>query len=132
MVHPNVSLARSEMEAAISGDVEAMLAHYTDDVALHYPGRNPLSGTYHGKVGIRAWMGKIEQLLGPDGSLSRDLHDVLANDEHAVELVSVDATRSDGRSAHWNAAVVMHVRNGKFNEVWLVIDDVHTVDEFLA
>ena len=132
MVHPNISLARSEMEAAISGDVEAMLAHYTDDVVLHYPGRNPLSGTYHGKDGIRAWMGKVEQLLGPDGSLSRDLHDVLANDEHAVELVSVVATRSDGRSAHWNAAVVMHVHNGKFNEVWLVIDDVHTVDEFLA
>lgn len=132
MVHPNVSLARSEMEAAITGDVEGMLAHYTDDVVLHYPGRNPLSGTYAAKDGIRAWMGKIEQILGPDGSLTRNLHDVLASDDHAVQLVSVDATRSDGRSARWNAAVVMHVRDGKFSEVWLVIDDVHTVDEFLA
>lgn len=132
MVHTNVSLARSEMEAAIRGDVEAMLDHYTDDVVLHYPGRNPLSGTYNGKEGIRAWMAKVEQLLGDGGSLTRDLHDVLASDDHAVQLVSVDATRSNGRNAHWNAAVVMHIRDGKFSEVWLVIEDVHTVDEFLA
>jgi len=46
MTNPNVELARSEMEAALRGDFEGMLAHYTEDVVLHYPGRNALSGTY--------------------------------------------------------------------------------------
>lgn len=131
MGHPNEELARSEMEAALRGDLEGMLGHYTDDVVLHYPGRNALSGTYRGKDGVRAWAGRIEALLGPEGTLTRALHDVLASDDHAVQLVSVAARRADGRSAGWNAAVVMHVRGGKFSEIWLHIDDPYAVDDLL-
>jgi ketosteroid isomerase-like protein len=132
MTHPNEELARSEMEAALRGDFEGMLAQYTEDVILHYPGRNALSGTYRGKDGLREWVRKIDELLGPEGSLTRTLHDILASDNHAVQLVSVDASRTDGRSASWNAAVVMHVRDGKISEIWLHIDDPYTVDALLA
>lgn len=132
MAHPNEELARSEMEAALRGDFEGMLAHYTDDVILHYPGRNALSGTYRGKDGFREWVRRIDELLGTEGSLARTLHDILASDNHAVQLVSVDARRADGRSASWNAAVVMHVRAGRISEIWLHIDDPYAVDELLA
>lgn len=132
MTLPNEELARGEMEAALRGDFEGMLAHYTEDVILHYPGRNVLSGTYQGKDGLREWGCKIDKLLGPGGSLTRTLHDILASDSHAVQLVSVEARRTDGRSAHWNAAVVMHVRDGKINEIWLNIDAPYAVDALLA
>ena len=132
MKNPNEELARSEMEAALRGDFESMLAHYTEDVILHYPDRNVLSGTFPGKDGLREWDRKIDQLLGPGGSLTRTLHDILASDSHAVQLVSVKASRSDGRSASWNAAVVMHVRDGKINEIWLHIDDPYAVDALLV
>lgn len=132
MAHPSEELARSEMEAALRGDFEGMLDHYTDDAVLHYPGRNALSGTHRGKERIREWGRKIEELLGAEGSLTRTLHDIMAGDDHAIQLVSVSATRADGRSARWNAAVVMHVRDGKISEVWLNIDDPYTVDAFLA
>jgi uncharacterized protein len=131
MAHPNEEIARSEMEAALRGDFEGMLDHYTDDVVLHYPGRNPLSGTYRGKAGIRDWAGKIDELLGADGSLSRSLHDVLASDDHAIQLVSVEARRTGGRNASWNAAVVMHTRDGKICEIWLNIDNPYAVDDLL-
>ena len=111
MKNPNEELARSEMEAALRGDFEGMLAHYTEDVILHYPGRDALSGTYRGKDGLREWIRKIDELLGPGGELTRTLHDILASEDHAVQLVSVEARRTDGRSASWNAAVVMHVRD---------------------
>jgi ketosteroid isomerase-like protein len=55
MMHPNEVHARSEMEAALCGDFEGMLAHYAEDAVQHYPGRNPLSGTHRGKEGIRQW-----------------------------------------------------------------------------
>ena len=132
MAHANEELARSEMEAVLRGDFEGMLEHYTDDVVLHYPGRNPLSGTHQGKAGIRQWASKIEELLGAGGSFTRTLHDILASDDHAIQLLSVDATRADGRTASWNAAVVMHVRDGKISEVWLNINDPYAVDEFFA
>ena len=132
MTHPNEELARSEMEAALRGDFEGMLAHYTEDVILHYPGRNALSGTYQGKDGLREWARKIDELLGPGGSLTRTLHDILASEDHAVQLVTVEAKRTDGRSASWNAAAVMHVRDGKISEIWLNIDDPYAVDTLLA
>jgi ketosteroid isomerase-like protein len=99
MTHPNEKLARSEMEAGLRGDFEGMLAHYSEDVILHYLGRNALSGTYQGKDGLREWVRKIEELLGPGGSLVRTLHDILASDNHAVQLVSVEFSRSDEQSA---------------------------------
>jgi ketosteroid isomerase-like protein len=132
MTHRNEELARSEMEAALRGDFEGMLAHYSENVVLHYPGRNALSGTYRGKDGIREWDRTIDELLGPGGSLTRTLHDILASDNHAVQLVSVEARRTDGRIAHWNAAVVMHVRDGKINEIWLHIRDPYAVDALLV
>ena len=132
MTHPNEDLARSEMEAALRGDVEGMLAHYTDDVVLHYPGRNSLSGTYRGKDGLREWIRRIDELLGATGSLTRTLHDILASDNHAVQLVSVKARRANGRSASWKAVVVMHVRDRKISEIWLHIDDPYAVDDLLA
>ncbi len=131
-MHPNEELARSEMEAALRGDFEGMLAHYTDDVVLHYPGRNALSGTYRRKDGLREWVRRLEELLGAEGSLTRTLHDILASDDHAIQLVSVTARRANGRSASWNAVVVMHVRDGKISEMWLHIDDPYAVDDLLA
>lgn len=131
-VNPNEELARSEMEAAARGDLEGMLDHYTDDAILHYPGRNALSGTHRGKDGIRKWGRKFGELLGEEGSLARTLHDIVASQDHAIQLVSVEARHGDGRSARWNAACVMHVRDGKISEVWLNIDDPYAVDELLA
>jgi uncharacterized protein len=119
MVHPNETVARREMEAALRGDFEGMLDHYTDDAVLHYPGRNALSGTHRGKDAIREWGSKCGELLGEGGSLTRTLHDILASDDHAIQLVSVDAKRADGRSARWKVACAMRVHEGKISEAWL-------------
>ncbi|GAA1804926.1 nuclear transport factor 2 family protein [Agromyces neolithicus] len=132
MTHPNAELARSEMKAALRGDLEGMLEHYTDDVVLHYPGRNALSGIHRGKDGIRKWVAKIDELLGEGGSFTRSLHDIVANDDYAIQLVSVEARRGDGRSASWDAAAVMRVHNGKFSDIRLDIFDPYAVDELFA
>lgn len=131
-MHPNEKLARSEMEAGVRGDFEGMLGHYTADAVLHYPGRNPLSGTHRGKDAIREWGRKFAELLGEEGSLTRTLHDVLASDDHAVQLISIEAKRANGRTARWNVACVLHVRDDKISEAWLNIDDPYAVDELLS
>ena len=70
MTHINEQFARSETDAALKGDLEGMLAHYTEDVLHHYLGRNPLSGTHRGKDGIREWVQKIDTLLGETSSFT--------------------------------------------------------------
>lgn len=131
-MHPNEELARSEMEATQRGDMEGMLAHYSDDVVFHYPGRNVLSGTHRGKDALRRWMDGFGVILGERGALTRTSHDVVAGDDHVVSLIAVDARRTDGRAARWNAAFVMHVSEGKICELWAHIDDPYAVDHLLA
>ena len=132
MAHANEELARREVDAAQRGDVEGMLALYADDVVFHYPGRNVLSGTHHGKDALRRWLASFGELLGEGGSLTRTLHDVVAGDDHAVQLISVEASRSDGRTARWNVAFVLHVADGAITEIWGHIDDPYAVDGLLA
>jgi hypothetical protein len=72
---------------------------------------------------------KAQELLG-DGTLLRELHDAFGSDDHAIQLLNVTAEVGD-RSHSWRAVVVMHVRGGKFSEVWLHIDDQHRLDGFL-
>jgi ketosteroid isomerase-like protein len=75
---------------------------------------------------------KFEELLGPGGSLTRKLHDILASHDHVVQLISFEATRSTGRSSSWNVAAVMHIRDGKISEDWLHIEDPYAVDNLFA
>jgi uncharacterized protein len=131
-MHPNEGLARSAMEATQRGDIEGMLAHYSDDVVFHYPGRNVLSGTHRGKDALHRWMDEFGEILGEGGSLTRTLHDVVAGDDHVVSLISVEARRTGGRTARWNAVLVMHVTDGKISEMWGNIDDPYAVDHLLA
>ena len=127
----NAAIARAEMDAVQRGDLEGLLDLYADDVVLEYPGRNVLSGTYTGKDGVRGWFKLISDTMGPGATVTRTLRDVVASDSHAIQLVSVEATRA-GKSAQWNSAIALFIRDGKIKVIRILIDDPYAVDEFLA
>jgi ketosteroid isomerase-like protein len=124
-MHPNEALARRELELIKAGDLEALEDVYAPDLVVHYPGRNPLSGSHR----VQAFLSRFEALLG-DGTLTRELHDALGSDDHAVQLLRVSAS-ARGRSHSWNAVAVLHVRDGRFSECWIHVDDQYALDEFL-
>ena len=124
-MHPNEELARREIGLIQAGDLEALEDIYASDLVIHYPGRNPLSGTHH----VNEFLSRFEALLG-DGTLTRELHDALGSDDHAVQLLRVTAS-AQGRSHSWNAVAVLHVRDGRFSECWLHVDDQYALDGFL-
>lgn len=124
-MHPNEQLARGEIELIDAGDFEALNDLYAEDLVVHYPGKNPLAGSHS----AREFIAKFESLL-KDGTLTRELHDALGTDDHAVQLLRVTAS-AGGRSHSWNAAVVLHVRDGKFSECWIHVDDQYALDDFL-
>jgi ketosteroid isomerase-like protein len=126
-MNPNEELARREIEQIEAGDMDAVNAMYADDFVLHYPGRSPLAGTYHD---VDDFLEKMGGLLD-GGSLTRELHDALGTDEHAVQLLRVTA-EAKGRSHIWRAVIVMHVRDGRFSEAWFHFDDQYALDEFLT
>jgi uncharacterized protein len=124
-MHPNEALARREIELINAGDLSALDALYADDLVVHYPGRNPLAGSHTAEE----FLAKFQAVLN-GGTLSRELHDALGTDDHAVQLLRVTASVGE-RSHSWNAVAVMHVRDGKFSEAWLHVDDQYGLDDFL-
>lgn len=54
---------------------------FSTDVVWHVPGDRPISGVHRGRDAAFAALAKTVELRG--GSFKIELHDVLANDEHA-------------------------------------------------
>jgi ketosteroid isomerase-like protein len=65
------------------------------------------------------------------GSFRAELHDVVANDEHAVALYVTRGER-EGRTLENRDVLVSHIRNGKIAEAWLLTDDLYAADEFYS
>ncbi len=129
MAHPNEELARRSLEAFSTGDMEAFAGLLDEDAVFHFPGRGPLAGDHQGKGQVLATLAKQGELSG--GTFRVELHDVLANDEHAVLLLKVRAERG-GKMWNDNGLLVFHTKNGKVSEAWLHPGDQYAGDEFFS
>jgi ketosteroid isomerase-like protein len=129
MAHPNEEIARSATEALSKGDMETFLDLHTDDTVVHFPGRGPMAGDHRGKDGVAKMFQQQMQIL--DAPPEIENHDILANDDHAVVLNRVRATRS-GRTLEQEQVVVIHIKGGKIAEVWVHFSDQQALDEFAS
>lgn len=127
--HPNVQRLRDAYAAFGSGDLDTVTASWTDDVVWHVSGNSPLAGDYKGQEEILGLFGRLAQESG--GTLKIELHDVLANDEHAVALCTLTAQRN-GKSMEMNAVHVFHTEGDKVKEFWGFNEDDSRADEFWA
>ena len=125
--HPNVQRLRDGYAAFGKGDMDTVKQLWTDDVVWHVGGESPLAGDYKGQDEIIGFFGRIFEMSG--GSLELEVHDILANDEHAVALVTQRGKR-DGKSLEMNAVHVFNLRDGKTSEFWAFNEDDRRADEF--
>jgi ketosteroid isomerase-like protein len=123
--HPNATLAR-EMDAKMKAEGPLAMADYiADDVEWHEIGRaEPIRGK---AALVERWAGMSDM----GGSFSVDLHDVIANDDHVVELVTATVTMGD-KTFTYRTAEIMHVRDGKITARWAFSDDTAAINEFFA
>jgi uncharacterized protein len=130
MAHPNEDQVREGFAAFGRGDMDALRNQYwTEDIRWHNPGRGPLAGDYEGPEQVIQSFARLFELTG--GTVSLELHDVLANDEHAVALFTLRGERA-GKQLAGNWAQVFHMRDGKISESWLHPADQYAADEFLS
>jgi ketosteroid isomerase-like protein len=127
MAHPNEDLVRESFAAYGRGDLDAARKYQTDDIRYHQPGRNPTAGDYEGQEQVIGVMARFGELTG--GTLSIELHDVLANDQHAVAMMTMRGERA-GKQLNENVVIVFHLRDGKIAEVWAHPTDQYANDEF--
>jgi len=127
--HPNVTRIRDGYAAFAKGDFAVLNDLFAEDLLWHDGGRNQLAGEYRGRDAVFGLFGKLMEVT--EGSFRADLHAVLADDEHAVALVVITASRG-GRSIEVNEAHVFHMRDGKVVEFWNASTDMYAADELLG
>jgi len=123
--HPNAAIARQLLNALNSGDVQAMADGIDDDVIWHEIG-NPTP--VRGKAALAARVGGDTP---PDFQITGECHDVVANDDHTVALVTATATRG-GKTLTYRVAEIYHMRDGKITERWAFSDDTEAITRFFA
>ncbi len=129
--HPNVALVRRAMQAMTEQDmakaeqemaiVDAFMA---DDIVWHEIGR---AEPRRGKDELRAAMMDGAR----DSTIRYDVHDVIANDDHAIALGTATATRGD-RTLEYRTAEIFHIRDGRAIERWAFSDDTAAIAAFFA
>ena len=128
MAHPHEDLMREAFAAFGRGDLDTLQRQYfSEDIRYHVPGRGPLAGDYEGAAQVLELFRRLFELSG--GTVRLKLHDVLANNEHAVALYTVRAERA-GRQLEDNQVQIVHIHDGKATESWLHLTDMYFGDEF--
>jgi ketosteroid isomerase-like protein len=123
--HPNAELIRKTAEQVErTGDMTAAFDGVADDIVWHEIGRDEP---------IRGKQALMERFSGmPEGaSIKTETHDVVANDEHAIQLVTATATLGD-KELVYRTAEIYHMRDGKITERWAFSDDTERINRFFG
>lgn len=123
--HPNAALYRSLFDSMMAGDVEAFSGAIADDIRYHVIGSpDPIVG----KEAVLASFGGLDA-AGFD--FRGELHDVVANDEHTIALVTAHVTK-DGETFTYRSAEILHFKDGKATERWAFSDDTEAINRFFG
>lgn len=128
MDQSNAELLRSGYAAFAEGDVGAVLALFSEDIAWHIPGRNLLSGDYTGHDEVLGFF----QALGErsNGTFRLDVHDVLDNGEDKVLALVTENAERGGARLQFEAVHVWRMQDGKATSMQAFLADDHEADEF--
>jgi ketosteroid isomerase-like protein len=123
--HPNAAALRAAFERAEqSGDLMSGMDILSDDVVWHEIGSDEP---------VRGKQALMERMAGlaEGGSITTETHDIVANDEHAVQLVTATATMGD-KTLVYRTAEIYHMKDGMVTERWAFSDDTDRINKFFG
>lgn len=127
--HPNEELLRTGYAAFGAGDIDTVMSLFADDIVWHVGGSSQLAGDYRGHQEVLGFFGKLIEVTG--GTFKVDVHDILANDEHGIALVTATAEH-EGKTLVAREVNIWHVADGKATEFWIFAEDQAALDEFFG
>ncbi|MFO7548568.1 MAG: nuclear transport factor 2 family protein [Acidimicrobiia bacterium] len=123
--HPNAARYRSMRAAMQAGDMSQMADAIAEDIEWWEIGA---SEPIRGKAALMARMDD----LASDVQISVDLHDVVANDDHMIALVTATATRGDATFDYRTAEIYHTDAEGRVTHRWAFSDDTQRINDFFA
>ncbi len=127
MSHPNEELLRRGYDAFKNNDLETLGELLADGIVWHHAGDNSISGDFRGKEEVFAHFMRLFEETG--GTFVNEVHDVFGSDEHAVALTHARAQRN-GKTLENDAVHVIHIKDGKATESWVLSKDQAAADAF--
>lgn len=127
MGESNSVIIRKAYEDFAQGNIQAVFAAFDAGITWHVPGHSPLSGDYTGRDQIGGFFQRTMELSG--GAFSIDVHQILAEDDLVVALVTVNAERN-GLSASFPEIHVWRMREGKATDFREYQGDEQREDRF--
>ena len=123
--HPNAAKLRAASEALEqNGDMTSQMDMLDDNIVWHEIGSvEPIRG--------KQALGERFSNMPQGGGIKIETHDVVANDEHAIALVTATATMGD-QSLTYRTAEIYHMRDGKITERWAFSDDTDRINRFFS
>jgi ketosteroid isomerase-like protein len=125
--HPNAALTR-RVFAAFGKDAKVISAAMARDIVWRVPGQTVMSGEYHGRREVIAFL----QRTGPEtgGTYHSELQTVFADDDWAIAIYRALGHRN-GIDLDVDQAFVIRCKDGQWQEVTAVPLD-NAFDRFWA
>lgn len=128
--HPNAERTRRMIDAATSGDMDTYAQMLSDDVVLHFPGGNRLTGVYEGREGVFRFFSAFGEATG--NTLNFEVLDFLASDARSATLGRLAAER-DGRRLDTGMVEVRRFdADGLVTDIRAYPEETGVLDEFLS
>jgi uncharacterized protein len=124
----NLENLRRSYVAFSAGDMETIGGLMTDDTVWHILGHSHLAGDLKGKDAVFGFFGKL--MAETEGTFRLEVHDVIANGEHSIGLVTERAEKG-GKKWESRAVHVIHTdSDGRTKEFWAFQEDQAAADAF--
>jgi ketosteroid isomerase-like protein len=120
-------LAVRYVQAVAEGDLDTIVASFTEDATWTYPGDVPLTGTWTGRdTIINDFLGKATGgLFAPDGAPTVALTNVVAEGDQVVAEWTAKGVAKTGKVYDNTCLGVFAVRDGKIASVREYTDTQH-------
>jgi len=110
MADSNAAIVRKAYQDFAHGNIPAVFAAFDTGITWHIPDHSPLSGDFVGHEQVGSFFQRTMALS--QGAFSIDVHNVLADGDLVVALVTVNARRN-GVSAEFPEVHVWQLKDGK-------------------
>lgn len=129
-VEQNLETVRQGYAAFSSGDMDTLMALYSDDAVHIVPGSSRVSGAHKGKESILGLYGTLFELSG--GTLRIQLDSVLSDGGNRVVAIHTSSMEKDGETVTQTEALLFSFVDGKVAEIQDFFSDIALNDRLFS
>ena len=129
-VEQNMETVRQGYAAFSSGDMDTLMALYSDDAVHVVPGSSRVSGAHKGKESILGLYGALFELSG--GTLQIQLEHVLSDGGNRVLAIHTSNMEKDGETITQTEALLFSMVDGKVAEIQDFFVDIELADRLFS